>query len=451
MSKRADQLKLGAFLYPTGHHIAAWRHPQAQADAGSNFAHYAELARIAEAAKFDLIFMADGVGTRGSDIEALSRTAIRYVAQFEPLTLLSALAAITNRIGFVATASTTYNEPYHVARKFASLDHISGGRAGWNLVTSATEDEALNFNRDHHLAHADRYERAEEFADVVRGLWDTFEVDAFLRDKKSGRYYDPSKQHLLNHRGKHFKVRGPLNVARAPQGHPVIVQAGSSEPGKELAARTAEVIFTAHQSAEDARAFYSDVKGRLTGYGRSPDELKIMPGIFPVIGQTQAEAEEKFEQIQELIHPAVGLSLLSGMAGDIDLSKYPLDGPLPEVTETNGSKSRQTLMINLARRENLTIRQLYLRVAGARGHWQVVGTARTIADQMEEWFTTGAADGFNVMPPHLPFGLTEFVEHVIPELQRRGLFRTEYEGKTLRSHLGLREPQHPASAAVAAE
>jgi len=451
MSKRSDQLKLGAFLYPTGHHIAAWRHPHAQADAGSNFAHHSELARIAEAAKFDLIFMADGVGTRGSDAEALSRTAIRYVAQFEPLTLLSALAALTSRIGFVATASTTYNEPYHIARKFASLDHISGGRAGWNLVTSATQDEALNFNRDHHLAHAERYERAEEFADVVRGLWDTWEADAFLRDKQSGRYYDPAKQHLLNHRGKHFKVRGPLNVARAPQGHPVIVQAGSSDPGKELAARTAEVIFTAHQKVEDARAFFSDVKGRLSRYGRSPDDLKIMPGIFPVIGQTESEAKEKFEQIQELIHPTVGLSLLSGMAGDIDLSKYPLDGPLPEVTETNGSKSRQKLMVDLARSENLTIRQLYLRVAGARGHWQVIGTAKQIADQMEEWFTTGAADGFNVMPPHLPVGLTEFAQHVIPELRRRKLFRTEYEGTTLRSHLGLREPQHPARTTVAAE
>ncbi|MEP7456446.1 LLM class flavin-dependent oxidoreductase [Phyllobacterium sp. SB3] len=450
MGKRQGQLKLGAFLYPTGHHIAAWRHPQAQADAGSNFAHYAELARIAESAKFDLIFVADGVGTRGTDTEALSRTAQRYVAQFEPLTLLSALAAVTKQIGFVATASTTYNEPYHIARKFASLDHISGGRAGWNLVTSSSEDEARNFNRDYHLAHAERYERAEEFADVVVGLWDTWEEDAFLRDKESGIFYDPSKQHLLNHRGKHFKVRGPLNVARAPQGHPVIVQAGSSEPGRDLAARTAEVIFTAHQNIEDARSFYSDVKGRLARYGRSLDDLKIMPGIFPVIGKTQAEAEEKFEQIQELIHPAVGLSLLNGMAGDIDLSQYPLDGPLPQVTATNGSKSRQKLMVELARRENLTIRQLYLRVAGARGHWQVVGTASTIVDQMEEWFNNGAADGFNIMPPHLPVGLTDFVEHIIPELRRRGLFREEYEGNTLRSHLGLRQPRHPAWQAFAA-
>ncbi|MBB3458446.1 FMN-dependent oxidoreductase (nitrilotriacetate monooxygenase family) [Rhizobium sp. BK313] len=451
MTGRQRQLKLGAFLYPTGHHIAAWRHPDAQADAGSNFAHYVELAQIAEAAKFDLIFMADGVGTRGTDTEALHRTATRYVAQFEPITLLSALAAVTKNIGFVATASTSFNEPYHIARKFASLDHISGGRAGWNLVTSSSDHEAHNFGRDEHYAHAERYERAEEFADVVRGLWDTWEEDAFPRDKQSGIYFDPEKQHILNHKGKHFKVRGPLNVARAPQGHPVLVQAGSSDPGKELAARTAEVVFTAHQTIGDAKAFYADLKGRLAKYGRRPDDLKIMPGIFPVVGRTEAEAREKFEQIQGLIHPVVGLSLLAGMSGGVDLSQYPIDGPVPDLPETNASKSRQKLLLDLARRENLTIRQLYLRIAGARGHWQIVGTPVQIADQMEEWFKTGAADGFNVMPPHLPAGLYDFVEHVLPELRRRGLFRSEYEGKTLRENLGLRVPQHPAHAAVAAE
>lgn len=451
MTGQKRQLRLGAFLYPTGHHVAAWRHPKAQADAGSNFAHYIGLAQVAEAAKFDLIFMADGVGTRGTDIEALSRTAIRYVAQFEPITLLSALSAVTKNIGFVATASTSYNEPYHIARKFASLDHISGGRAGWNLVTSSSEHEAHNFGRDEHYAHGERYERAEEFADVVRGLWDTWEDDAFPRDKESGIYFDPDKQHILNHKGKHFKVRGPLNVARAPQGHPVLVQAGSSEPGKELAARTAEVVFTAHQTIEDARAFYTDLKGRLARYGRDRDELKIMPGIFPVIGRTEEEAQEKFRQIQDLIHPAVGLSMLAGMAGNVDLSQYPLDGPVPDVPETNSSKSRQKLLLDLARRENLTIRELYLRIAGARGHYQIVGTPVQIADKMEEWFTTGAADGFNVMPPHLPAGLHDFVEHVLPELRRRGLFRSEYEGRTLRENLGLRIPEHPARLHIAAE
>jgi FMN-dependent oxidoreductase (nitrilotriacetate monooxygenase family) len=448
MTDQKRQLKLGAFLYPTGHHVAAWRHPEAQADAGSNFAHYVGLAQIAEAAKFDLIFMADGVGTRGTDIDALSRTATRYVAQFEPITLLSALAAVTRNIGFVATASTSYNEPYHIARKFASLDHISGGRAGWNLVTSSSEHEAHNFGRDEHYVHAERYERAEEFADVVRGLWDTWEEDAFPRDKQSGLFFDPEKQHVLNHKGKHFKVRGPLNVSRTPQGHPVLVQAGSSEPGRELAARTAEVVFTAHQTIEDARAFYGDLKGRVAKYGRGPDELKIMPGIFPVVGRTEEEAQEKFKQIQDLIHPVVGLSMLAGMAGSIDLSQYPLDGPVPELPETNASKSRQKLLLDLARRENLTIRNLYLRIAGARGHHQIVGTPSQIADSMEAWFATGAADGFNVMPPHLPAGLHDFVEHVLPELRRRGLFRSEYEGRTLRDNLGLRIPQHPARSRV---
>ncbi len=451
MGINARQLKLGAFLYPTGHHVAAWRHPDAQADAGSNFAHYVELAKLAEAAKFDLIFMADGVGTRGNDTEALSRTATRYVAQFEPITLLSALAAVTKRIGFVATASTSYNEPYHIARKFASLDHISGGRAGWNLVTSSSEHEAHNFGRDEHYAHAERYARAEEFADVVRGLWDTWEDDAFPRDKQSGVFYDPDKQHILNHTGQFFKVRGPLNVARAPQGHPVVVQAGSSEPGKELAARTAEVVFTAHQTFEDARSFYTDLKSRLGKYGRDGETLKIMPGIFPVVGRTIAEAEEKFEQIQELIHPVVGLSLLSGMAGGIDLSAHPLDGPIPEVPETNASKSRQQLLLDLARREKLTIRQLYLRIAGARGHRQIVGTAAQIADEMQHWFDDGAADGFNIMPPHLPVGLRDFVDLVIPELRCRKIFRSEYEGGTLRENLGLRVPQHPARHPLAAE
>ena len=446
-----SHLRLGAFLYPTGHHIAAWLHPVAQADAGSNFAHYVELAQLAERGKFDLIFMADGVGTRGTDIEALSRTATRYVAQFEPITLLSALAAVTRNIGFVATASTSYNEPYHIARKFASLDHISGGRAGWNLVTSSSEHEAHNFGRDEHYAHGERYERAEEFADVVTGLWDTWEEGAFPRDKQSGLYFDPEKQHVLNHKGKFFKVRGPLNVARSPQGHPVLVQAGSSEPGKELAARTAEVVFTAHQTFEDARTFYADLKGRLRKYGRHADDLKVMPGIFPVVGRTIAEAEEKFEQIQELIHPVVGLALLSGMTGGVDLSAYPLDGPVPALPETNASKSRQRLLLDLAHRENLTIRQLYLRIAGARGHRQIVGTPAQIADEMQHWFTGGAADGFNIMPPHLPVGLRDFVDLVLPELRRRGLFRNEYEGTTLRQNLGLRTPQHPASAPLAAE
>jgi FMN-dependent oxidoreductase (nitrilotriacetate monooxygenase family) len=354
--------------------------------------------------------------------------------------LLSALAAVTEHVGLVATASTSFNEPYHIARKFASLDHISGGRAGWNLVTSSNEHEAKNFNRDKHFEHAERYERAIEFAEVVEGLWDSWEDDAFLRDKDQGRFFDPERRHVLDHKGRFFQVRGPLNVARSPQGHPVVVQAGSSEAGRDLAARTAEVIFTAQQTLEDAIDFYSDVKGRLAQYGRHPDDLKIMPGVFPIVGRSESEAREKFEQLQALIDPKVGLALVSGLTGGFDLSGYPLDGPIPELPETNASKSRQLLTLELARRENLTIRQLYLRVAGARGHWQLVGTPAQIVDQLEERFVKGGADGYNVMPPVLPAGLDDFVELVIPELRRRGLFRSEYEGRTLRDNLGLRRP-----------
>ena len=440
MGTRKDRLKLGLFIYPAGHHIAAWRHPDAQADAGVNFKHYVRLAQAAEAAKFDLVFLADGAGARGGNMEVLSRTAHSYVAQFEPITLLSALAAVTERIGLVATASTSFNEPYHVARKFASIDHISNGRAGWNVVTSASEDEARNFNLEHHIEHGMRYRRAREFVDVVTGLWDSWDDDAFLRDKESGRFFDPQKRGALAHRGEFFKVQGPLNVPRPPLGRPVIVQAGSSEPGKELAALNGEVVFTAQQTLEDAKAFYADVKGRLARHGREPDDLKIMPGVFPVVARTRAEAQAKFEQLQDLIHPVVGLSLLSGWSGGVDLSDYPLDGPIPDFPDTNASKSRQQLLVDLARRENLSIRQLYLRVAGARGHWQLVGTAADIADQLEERFVEYGADGYNVMPPVLPSGLDDFIALVLPELRRRGLWREDYEGRTLREHLGLRRP-----------
>lgn len=441
MTKPLRQIKLGAFLMQTGHHIAAWRHPEAQADAGTNFKHYADLARRAEAAKFDAIFFADSVGVRSTDLPFLARTA--RADQLEPLTLLPALAAITERIGLIATASTTFNEPYNIARKFATLDLISGGRAGWNLVTSSSEVEARNFNYDKHPEHSQRYERAAEFHDVVTGLWDSWEEGALLRDKKSGVYYDVDKLHVLNHKGKHFSVRGPLNVARSPQGRPVVVQAGASEAGRELAGRTAEVIFVAHQTFQEAQAFYADIKNRTAPYGRRPDDVKIMPGIFPVVGRTLAEAEEKFERIQDLIHPIVGVSLLSNMIG-FDLTPYPVDGPIPELPETNGGKSRQQLLVDLARRDKLTIRQLYLRISGARGHQQVVGTPSQIADQLQQWFEEGGADGFNIMSPWLPGGLDDFIEGVLPELRRRGLFRTEYEGRTLRENLGLQRPEHPS-------
>ena len=450
MAKRKDQIKLGAFLLFTGHHVAAWRHPAASV--GVNFENYVELAKLAEAAKFDAVFFADGVGVRLKDIESASRKAHSGVYPFEPITLLSALSAVTKNIGLIATASTSYSDPFNLARQFASLDHLSSGRAGWNLVTSSDPDAAFHFGHENHILHADRYQRAEEFADVVLGLWDSWEDDAFPRDKESGVYFDKEKLHVLNHKGTHFKVRGPLNTPRTPQGHPVVVQAGASEPGKELAARTAEAIFAAQITLDEAVSYYADIKGRMAKYGRTPDELKVMPGIFPVVAASQAEAEDKFEQLQSLIQPIVGLNMLSGLSGGLDLSAYDLDGPLPDVPETNAGKSRQSLLIDLARRENLTIRQLYLRIAGARGHWQVVGTPTHIADLLEERFEAFGADGFNIMAPIMPGGLRDFINLVVPELRRRGLFRTEYEGATLRENLGLKRPANRfAEQAKAAE
>ena len=448
MSTQKGQIKLGAFLMNSGHHAAAWRHPNAWAEHGLDFPNYRQLAQTAERAKFDMVFLADGVAVRrDQNIEALSRSG--QIVHFEPLTLLSALAAVTEHVGLVATASTTYNEPYHIARKFASLDYLSGGRAGWNVVTSASEAEAHNFNREKHMEHALRYERAREFLDVVTGLWDSWDDDAFIRDKASGVYVDPDKIHVLKHKGKHFSVQGPLNVARPPQGYPVIVQAGASEDGRDFAASTAEVIFTAQQTLAEAQAFYASIKDALPKYGRTPDQVKIMPGIFPVIGTTEAEAKEKYDQLQDLIHPTVGLALLSGLVGGFDLSSYPLDGPLPELPETNLQKSRLQLVSDLAKRDNLTIRQLYQAIAGARGHRTIWGTPVQIADQLQEWFENDAADGFNIMPPYLPNGLDEFVELVIPILRQRGLFRTEYEGKTLRENLGLARPHNQFSTPTA--
>lgn len=436
---KGRQMKLGAFFHPTGHHIASWRHPDAYAEAAVDFAHYTQLAQTAERGKFDLLFLADSPAMRNWPVERQSRVAT-YIAGFEPITLLSALAAVTKHVGLVATATTTYNEPLHIARKFASLDHISGGRAGWNLVTSTNPKEALNFGKDTHLAHDDRYDRATEFAQVVQGLWDSWDDDAFIRDRESGRYFDPERLHVLDHKGPHFSVRGPLNVPRPQQGHPVIVQAGSSDVGKELGAHVAEVIFTAHQTKENARKFYDDLKGRLAKYGRVPDDVKIMPGVVPFVGATQEEAEAKFEKLQSLVHPEIGLALLGELLGNIDLSSYPLDGPLPDITKSDSSQHVLKMFTDMAKDEQLTIRQLYLRIV-CRGHWIVCGTPETVADKLQEWFEAGASDGFNVMPGYLPGGLEDFVDHVIPVLQKRGVFRRDYEGKTLRENLGLRRPE----------
>jgi FMN-dependent oxidoreductase (nitrilotriacetate monooxygenase family) len=441
MARRNEKIKLGAFLYFTGHHVAAWRHPKALT--GVELEDYVHLAGLAEAAKFDTVFLADGVAVKLKNREAASRKAHSGVTPFEPITLLSALAATTSNIGLVATASSTFSDPFNLARQFASLDRLSKGRAGWNLVTSTDTEAAFNFSHERQVIHGDRYERAEEFADVLLGLWDSWEDDAFPRDRESGRYFDPDKLHVLNHEGKHFRVRGPLNIPRSPQGRPVLVQAGASDAGIDLAARTAEVVFAAQITLKEATGFYGRLKDRMASFGRRPDELKVMPGIFPVIGRTQMEADEKFEELQSLIQPEVGLDLLSTMIG-VDLSNYPVDGPVPELPETNGGKSRQNLLLDLARREKLTIRQLYLRIAGARGHWQVVGTPTHIADVLEERFQNYGADGFNVMSPIKPGGLTDFIELVVPELRRRGLFRSEYEGATLRENLGLAWPAHQA-------
>jgi alkanesulfonate monooxygenase len=441
-SRPGEQLKLGAFFHPTGHHVASWLDESAQIDAGTNFRHYLELAQTAERGKFDPMFLADAVAVRDGQPEALRRWP-QYMAYFEPLTLLSAIAPMTQHLGLVATATTSYNEPYNIARKFASLDLISGGRAGWNVVTSSNESEAFNFGREAHYRHDVRYDRAAEFADVVRGLWRSWDDDAFVRDRASQIYYDPAKVRELNHKGPHFSVKGPLNVARSPQGHPVVFQAGSSEAGRELAARTAEAVFTPQHVLTNAQAFYADLKGRMARYGRAPEHLKVMPGLNPIVGRTLAEARDRHAHLQSLIHPDVGLEVLSYNLGKFDLRGYDLDGPLPDAVERHGTNAGQTgfqQIVDWAREEKLTIRQLYLRFAGARGQRTVIGTASTIADEMQAWFDAHAVDGFLIQPATLPGGLNDFVDLVIPELQNRGLFRTEYNGQTLRDHLELPRP-----------
>ncbi|HLM14750.1 MAG TPA: LLM class flavin-dependent oxidoreductase [Reyranella sp.] len=432
-------MRLGAFVHETGQHVAAWRHPQAHMHSGTSFAEMVETAALAERGKFDLLFLADtaAVNLKGS---ADSRGRMGKVVKFEPMTILSALAAVTKNLGLVATSTTTFNEPYTLARQFASLDQISGGRSGWNLVTSNNEQDALNYSRDEHLGHSDRYERAIEFADVVNGLWDSWDEDAFIRDKDSGHFFDPAKMHVLNHKGKHFQVRGPLNVACSPQGRPVLVQAGASGTGRDVAASLAELVFTAATTFEQAKEFYDDVRQRIPHFGRSQDQVKVMLGFYPVVAPTASEAQEKYDYLQSLIQKPVGISILEHTIGVHGLDKIPLDGPVPEMADTNGPLSRQRLLLEQARRDKLTFWELCLANAGPRGHALSIGTPSQVADEMEHWFKDGAADGFNVMPAWLPGSLREFVDMVIPELQRRGLFRTEYEATTLRGNLGLPKP-----------
>ncbi len=438
------RIALGAHFPSMGQHVAAWMHPEAQIDAGHNFRWFVRMAQAAERARFDFVFMADTVGTRDGDMRALRRWP-QYMAHFEPISLMSATAAVTEKVGLVCTASTSYYEPYNVARLFGTLDHISEGRAGWNVVTTANVAASHNFNRDEHYDVADRYGRAREFVEVVKGLWDSWEDDAFLRDRATGEYFDPAKLHRLDHEGRFFKVRGPLNLARPPQGHPVIAQAGASEDGMELAAETAEVVFLSKLRVEDARAFYANVKGRMARYGRAPDQLKMTAGINITVAPTEAEAREKFAYMQSLIHPDVGRELVSVELGGADLSDLPLDGPIPWdriPTASIMSPSRLAAMRALVARENLSLRQLYERYAGSRGSAVVVGTPTQVADMMQHWVETDACDGFIIQGSYFPGGFDDFCRMVVPELQRRGLMRTEYEGRTLRDHLGLHRPRN---------
>jgi FMN-dependent oxidoreductase (nitrilotriacetate monooxygenase family) len=436
-----DKLRLGLFINPTGHHQAAWRSRDSQADASVNLQHYIDITKRAEAAKMDAIFLADNQGMRGGPPEVVGRVA-QYVAGFEPLTLLSALVPVTSRIGLISTASTTYNYPYQIARKFASLDHLSAGRSGWNIVTSGTATrEAENFGTQEHPEHDLRYERAAEFVEVCRGLWDSWDDDAFVRDKDRGIFSDMSKLHVLNHHGKFFDVRGPLNVPRCPQGYPLHVQAGTSSTGKDFAARYAEMMFVSAQSIGNAQALYFDVKARAEQFGRNPDHIKIMPGLALTVGRTESEAREKFEELQSLLTLPVALNMLSMRMNGADLSVYDIDKPFPDdIVIPPQSRSGFEVMVDRSRRENLSIRELAIKTAGSLAGLTIYGSASQLADLMEEWFRKDGCDGFNLQPSTFPGGLEDVVTLLIPELQRRGLFRTEYEGRTLRDHLGLPRP-----------
>ncbi|GAA3734544.1 LLM class flavin-dependent oxidoreductase [Plantactinospora mayteni] len=436
MSRRPGTLHLNAFLMGVGHHEAAWRLPESDPFAHTDVGHFQELARIAERGKLDSLFLADSpvlwnnVGRRPS-------------GALEPTVLLTALAGVTEHIGLIATASTTYNEPFNLARRFASVDHVSGGRAGWNIVTTAGADAARNFNLDELPAHRDRYQRAAEFIEVSRKLWDSWADDAALGDKAAGVWGDQERIYPPRHVGRYFKVAGALNVPRPPQGYPLLVQAGSSEDGKELAARYAEAVFTAQQTLAEAQAFYTDLKARTRALGRDPDGIRILPGIVPVLGGTEAEAHALADELDRLIVPEYAkrqLAITLGISPDDLHLDRELPAELPAEEQIEGAKSRRTLVVALARRERLTVRQLIGRLGGGRGHRTFAGTPEQVADAVEDWWQNGAADGFNVMPPVLPSGLAAFVEQVVPILQRRGLFRTEYAGRTLRDNYGLPRP-----------
>ncbi|KRF03678.1 nitrilotriacetate monooxygenase [Paenibacillus sp. Soil766] len=434
MSETKRKLHLNVFLRAAGHHEAAWRHPEVHPEGDLDIHYLAKMALIAEGGLMDSVFLADGYAGR--------------TAKLEPFTQLAALAAVTRHIGLIATVGTVYNEPFHVARQFASLDHISGGRAGWNIVTGAG-DASHNFGRSAHPELTERYINAEEFVEVVKQLWDSWEDDALVYDKGAGILIAENKIREINFKGNRYTVKGPLNIPRPPQGYPVLVQAGSSEQGRELAARTAEVIFTAQQTFGAGQAFYTDVKARLKKYGRSADELHILPGLSPIVADTEAEARDIEAELNGLMDLPKALQAMSERF-DVDLAAYPLDGPVPldkakSAEAFNGIRSRQEVILDAARREGMTIRQLIYRHAGGHGHITFTGSTLQVADFIEKWFREGASDGFNILPQTFPGGLDAFVKKVIPELQNRGIFRTAYEGRTLRDNLGLVRPSNVRS------
>ena len=430
------QMHLGAFMRPVSIHTAWWRHPDSAPEANFSLKHLVNCIQTLERGKFDAFFMADHLAVLNMPIEALKRSGT--VTSFEPFTLLSALAMVTERIGLIATASTTYDAPYHIARRFASLDHISAGRAGWNIVTTSNPDAARNFGMTEHMDHAERYARAREFHDVVTGLWDSFAEDAFIRDKESGIFWDPARMHKLDHEGKYLSIAGPLNIARPVQGWPVIVQAGASDSGRQLAAEVAEMIFAAGGPVADARAYYADIKSRAAKAGRDPALIKILPGALVTVAESDDAAREKRALLDSLVHPDSGMAALSIALGT-DARAFDLDAPLPDIPETNQSQSGRQRVLERARRENLTVRQLAVALGGYGG-LSFTGSAKTIADEMQHWLESDACDGFNIMFPTIPGGVEDFVRWVVPELQRRGIFRKEYAGTTLREHLGLPRP-----------
>jgi FMN-dependent oxidoreductase (nitrilotriacetate monooxygenase family) len=429
------QMHLGVFVLGTGNHSAGWRYEGA-ATSHMELPVMQEIARIAERGKFDLLFISDSMVMDPTDHPS-------FLCRFEPTTLITALSACTTHIGLGATVSTSFSEPFNVARLFGSIDHLSGGRAAWNVVTTSNLKAAQNFGLEEHLEHELRYARADEFVDVVRGLWDCWEDGAIVADKTTGRFIDADKVKPLNHKGRFFQVKGPINMARCPQGHPVIIQAGGSPTGLDLAARTADVVFSVVQELEPAKAAYADLKGRMAKYGRAPDEIAVLPGVMPIIGASDGEAREKLAKLQSWITPTNAVTLVASRIG-YDVSGHPLDGPVPPPPPFQGSRTFTHVLYEMAKRENMTLRDLYNLTAAARGHWVVCGTPHGIADTLEEWFTAGAADGFNILPAYFPGGFADFVDLVVPELQRRGVFRRDYVGTTLRDHFGLARIDAPA-------